>query len=71
MRIIISPAKKMNVNTDDLPVEGLPPFLEQTELLLEAVRKMSFTQVRELWKCNEKLARLNYEIGRASCRERV
>lgn len=61
MRIIISPAKKMNVNMDDLPVEGLPPFLEQTELLLEAVRKMSFTRVRELWKCNEKLARLNYE----------
>ena len=31
MRIILSPAKKMNVNTDDLAPCGLPAFMEQTE----------------------------------------
>ena len=30
MKIIISPAKKMNVDTDSLPVDGLPQFLPQT-----------------------------------------
>lgn len=61
MKIIISPAKKMKVNTDDFPVERLPVFLDDTRILCEAIRRMSFGQVKELWKCNEKLARLNYE----------
>ena len=30
MKILLSPAKKMNVNTDDLAPEGLPVFMEQT-----------------------------------------
>jgi hypothetical protein len=31
MRIIFSPAKKMNVNTDLLDVQEMPEFLPQTE----------------------------------------
>ena len=31
MRIIISPAKKMRVDTDSLPVQALPDFLLETE----------------------------------------
>ena len=34
MRIIISPAKKMNMDTDSLPVRDLPRFLDRTEELL-------------------------------------
>ena len=30
MKILLSPAKKMNVNTDDLAPLGLPVFMEQT-----------------------------------------
>ena len=41
MRIIISPAKKMNVDTDSLPCRGLPAFLPRTELLYERLREMS------------------------------
>ena len=33
MRIIISPAKKMNVDTDSLPWRDLPVFLPKTEQL--------------------------------------
>ena len=34
MRIIISPAKKMQVDTDSLPIQALPDFLPETERLL-------------------------------------
>ena len=33
MRIIITPTKKMVVDTDRFAVDGLPAFLEQTERL--------------------------------------
>ena len=33
MRIIISPAKKMNVDRDSFPCRGLPRFLPRTEVL--------------------------------------
>ena len=35
MRIIISPAKKMKVNTDVMEISGLPVFMEQTEMILD------------------------------------
>ena len=41
MRIIISPAKKMRVDTDSFPVDGLPVLLEQTERLKSALQGMS------------------------------
>ena len=34
MRFIISPAKKMRVDTDSLPVFQLPVFLDKTNQLL-------------------------------------
>lgn len=61
MKIIISPAKKMNTDTDTLPVEGLPRFLEDAKILCREVQKLSFVEVQKLWKCNDKLAELNYE----------
>lgn len=60
MNIIISPAKKMNVDTDTFPVEGLPFFREETEALCAVIRKMSLRQAKELWGCNDKLAELNF-----------
>ena len=35
MRIIISPAKKMRVDTDTLGWNELPVFLEKTEILMD------------------------------------
>lgn len=61
MKIIISPAKKMNVDTDSLPVGGLPVFLKDTRTLLDGIRKLSYDEAKALWGCNDKLAQLNYK----------
>ena len=59
MRIIISPAKKMNVDADSLPCQGLPAFLPRTERLLSALRAMDAAELKRLWKCNDQIAALN------------
>ena len=61
MRIIISPAKKMNVDTDSLPVLNLPIFLEQTEELCRELQRKSPEELQKLWKCNDQIAALNVE----------
>ena len=61
MRIIISPAKKMNVDTDSLPVRDLPAFLEQTEELCRELQSKSLEELQKLWKCNDQIAALNVE----------
>ena len=59
MRIIISPAKKMNADTDSLPWRDLPAFLPKTEELANILRGMSGEELKKLWKCNDRIARLN------------
>ena len=61
MRIIISPAKKMRVDTDSLPVQTLPDFLPETERLLAALRAMTPEELQALWDCNDSIAALNVE----------
>lgn len=61
MKIIISPAKKMNIDSDTLEITGLPMFLERTGCLVEWLQSLSFTEARRLWGCNEKIAGLNVE----------
>lgn len=60
MKIIISPAKKMNTDTDSLPVSGLPLFLEEAKILCQAVQGLSYGEAKALWGCNDKLAELNF-----------
>lgn len=59
MRIIISPAKKMNVDTDSLPWRELPAFLPQTEVLAKTLQSMDYDQLKKLWKCNDSIAETN------------
>ena len=61
MRIIISPAKKMRVDTDSFAPEGLPAFLPETGRLLAALKEMDGPQLQKLWKCNDSIAALNLE----------
>ena len=61
MRIIISPAKKMNVDVDSFACQGLPQFLPKTEQLYERLRGMSYEELKALWKCNDQIAKLNFE----------
>lgn len=60
MKIIVSPAKKMNVREDELDYRDLPCFLSRAEALKDYIRSLSLPQVRSLWQCNEKIAALNY-----------
>jgi len=60
MRIIISPAKKMNEDTDILSWSELPVFLDTTRQIMDWMRGLTLAESRELWKCNEKLAELNF-----------
>lgn len=60
MKIIISPAKKMNLVTDLLDWTDLPAFLPETERLLAWLRSRSFDALQSIWNCNDKIALLNY-----------
>ena len=59
MRIIISPAKKMNVDTDSLPYHDLPLFLDKTQELTDVLKEMSYEELKKLWKCNDQIVELN------------
>lgn len=61
MRIIISPAKKMRVDTDSLPWRDLPEFLHRTEEVAKILQNMSADELKKLWKCNDAIARVNVE----------
>ncbi|PNV63485.1 peroxide stress protein YaaA [Clostridium sp. chh4-2] len=61
MKIIISPAKKMNVKDDSLEISGLPRYMEEAEGLKRYIRGLSYEDAKAVWKCNDKIAALNYE----------
>lgn len=60
MRIIISPAKKMNENWDTLQHHQMPCFIKKTEHLLDYLRTLSYTELKFIWKCNDSIAEQNY-----------
>ena len=60
MKIIISPAKKMNTDTDTLECRSMPVFLDESAELLRWMRQLTFAQAKELWKCNDRIAEQNY-----------
>ncbi|WP_313529160.1 peroxide stress protein YaaA [Anaerotignum sp.] len=61
MRIIISPAKKMNVDNNSLDIKGVPRFLPQAKKIKQCLQRMTAQELQALWKCNDAIARLNYE----------
>lgn len=61
MKILVSPAKKMNADPDSLPWQDLPQFLEKTQQLYETLAAMPFDALKKLWKCNDQLTQLNME----------
>ncbi|MDD3206419.1 MAG: peroxide stress protein YaaA [Lachnospiraceae bacterium] len=60
MKIIISPAKKMNIDQETYPVQALPKFLSETEKILEWMKQLSYDEAKQLWNCNDKLVNLNF-----------
>lgn len=59
MKIILSPAKKMNIDTDSLEYLELPRFLEQTEMILDWLKGKERGELQALWSCNDKIAEQN------------
>lgn len=61
LKIIISPAKKMNI-TEDYPCElSAPVFLEQALELHARLKDMPLDELTGLWKCSDRLAMQNWE----------
>ncbi len=47
MRIIISPAKQMKVDTDTFTCEELPVFADKAEVLKDIIREMSYEEKKK------------------------
>lgn len=61
MRIVISPAKKMNVDTDTLAYADLPVFLGRTRRLMEEIQGLTLSEAQALWGCSDRLAEQNFK----------
>ncbi|MEE0265122.1 MAG: peroxide stress protein YaaA [Acutalibacteraceae bacterium] len=59
MKIILSPAKKMNVNVDTLEPTGLPAFIDKSTEILAWLNEKSEADLKKLWKCNDKILEQN------------
>lgn len=62
MRIIISPAKKMDIDLDGVDSMTRPAFIEKAERLKSRLLSMTFDELKELWRCSDKLASHNFKI---------
>jgi len=61
MRIIISPAKKMKIDTGLMTSAQMPHFINESEQLLSVLQKLSYDELKALWKCNDAIAEQNME----------
>ena len=61
MKIILSPAKKMKVDTDSLEPAGLPAFIDQAGDILSWLRSQSRDELKNIWKCNDRIAGENFQ----------
>ena len=65
MKIILSPAKKMNTDIDALESMGIPTFIDKSAEILTWLRQKSEDELKALWKCNDKIVEQN--INRLEC----
>ena len=61
MKIILSPAKKMNIVTDILDYTGFPQYMQQTEEILHWMQSKSCAELKNLWQCNDKITEQNFK----------
>ena len=60
MKIILSPAKKMKVDTDSITPVELPEFIDKTTEILSWLTAKSREELKTIWKCNDKIAEQNF-----------
>ena len=61
MRIILSPAKKMQHDENGPAFRDLPIFLSDAEKIKDILKEKSFSELKALWACNEKITEQNIE----------
>ena len=61
MKIVVSPAKTMIENTDCYIGSSIPTYIDKSKILLEEIRQRSYEELKEIWKCNEKIAKENFD----------
>ena len=52
----------MIVDNHTLVHRQMPTFLKQTERLLDYLQRLSYEELKSIWKCSDNLANLNYNI---------
>lgn len=60
MKIIVSPAKKMQVLNDTIVPDKTPVFLEQTSGLMKMLQSFSKADLKTLFRANDKITHENY-----------
>lgn len=60
LRIIISPAKKMQVRDEDFPWKAEPVYIERAEELLKILKGFTEPQLKELFAANDAITHENY-----------
>lgn len=48
-------------DTDSIEVTGVPGFINDAIILMHEMKSLSLSEGKALWKCNDKLAELNYK----------
>ena len=61
MKIIISPAKQMKINTDLFACNERPVFMDRAEILKDWICSLTYEEQKALWACSDKIARQNAE----------
>ena len=60
MKIILSPAKKMIADTDNIAPVELPAFIDKTAEILGWMKSKSKEELKAIWKCNDKILEQNF-----------
>ena len=60
MKIILSPAKKMIADTDNIAPVELPAFIDKTAEILSWMKSKSKEELKAIWKCNDKITEQNF-----------
>lgn len=61
MKIILSPAKKMKIDTDSLEPLGFPVYIDRTEQIMNWLKNSSRDELKKLWGCSDKIVDENVE----------
>ncbi|MBO5667450.1 MAG: YaaA family protein, partial [Firmicutes bacterium] len=61
LKIIISPAKKMNIENDLFGPRSIPQFLNDTQRLMDYLKGLSPSDLKTLWNCNDQILQLNLD----------